>query len=329
MSEWSTLPPNGKARPAAEGSRPIERRLQVGAVHAQVDRAPHRRALPFGTHHVIPATSHLSRLSCAAIAEGNGYLGLKGHLGLNGGVHDDAGLAARVLVVDDDSVSRHAAVKYLESCNVHAKSAAGRLEMVSQFAKAEPDLVVLDLRPGQGGGLDLLRELRSLSNVPLIVTTGQRADETDRVIALELGADDCLTKPFELRELLARVRAVLRRSKTPRSELKGEPGPRHYLFAGWKLDRHTRRFTSPGGAPVALTKSEFSLLTAFLEAPMRPLSREHLLRATRVHEDVFDRSIDVQVLRLRRKLETDANAPRIIRTERGIGYVFALPVECL
>ena len=320
MTEWSTLPPNGKARPAAEGSRPIERRLQVGAVHVQVDRAPHRRALPFGTHHIIPATSHLSRLSCAAVAESNG------HLGVNGAVHDDASLAARVLVVDDDSVSRHAVVEYLESCNVYAKSAAGRLETASQFAKVEPDLVVLDLR---GGGLDLLREIRSLSNVPLIVTTGQRSDETDRVIALELGADDCLTKPFGLRELLARVRAVLRRSKTPRAELRGKSGPRHYLFAGWKLDRHNRRLTSPGGDPIALTKSEFSLLTAFLEAPMRPLSREHLLRATRVHEDMHDRSIDVQVLRLRRKLETDANAPRMIRTERGIGYVFAVPVERL
>ena len=320
MTEWSTLPPNGKARPAAEGSHPIERRLQVGAVHVQVDRAPHRRALPFGTHHIIPATSHLRGLSYAGLAESNG------HLGLNRGTHSDASLAARVLVVDDDSVSRYAVVEYLESCNVYAKCAAGRLEIASQFAKVEPDLVVLDLR---GDGLDLLREIRSLSNVPLIVTTGQRSDETDRVIALELGADDCLTKPFGLRELLARVRAVLRRSKPPRTELKGEPGPRRYSFAGWKLDRHNRRLTSPGGAPIALTKSEFSLLTAFLEAPMRPLSREHLLRATRVHEDVYDRSIDVQVLRLRRKLETEANAPRIIQTERGIGYAFALPVERL
>ena len=103
--------------------------------------------------------------------------------------------------------------------------------------------------------------------------------------------------------------------------------PAEHLLPGWQLDRKSRQLTDPAGAPVALTKGEYAMLLAFLEAPQRPLSREHLLQATRVHEDVFDRSIDVQILRLRRKLERDPSAPRVIQTERGVGYVFAVPVE--
>jgi two-component system, OmpR family, response regulator len=151
-------------------------------------------------------------------------------------------------------------------------------------------------------------------------------EEVDRVLGLELGADDYLTKPFGLRELLARVRAILRRHELKRT------GSRKlqrsgFRFGRWQLERESRRLTTQDGSLVALTKSELSLLVAFLECPQRPLTREQLLQATRVHEDIFDRSIDVQVLRLRRKLETDASSPRIIRTERGVGYVFALPVE--
>jgi DNA-binding response OmpR family regulator len=148
-------------------------------------------------------------------------------------------------------------------------------------------------------------------------------------VGLELGADDYITKPFGLRELLARIRAVLRRQELGRAASHRETDHGRFGFGGWQLDRRTRRLTDPNGAPVALTKGEYTLLTAFLDAPQRPLSREHLLQATRIHEDVFDRSIDVQILRLRRKLEADSSAPRIIRTERGVGYVFVLPVEHL
>jgi two-component system OmpR family response regulator len=144
---------------------------------------------------------------------------------------------------------------------------------------------------------------------------------------LELGADDYVIKPFGLRELLARVRAVLRRRESGRQAAPRDAARGRCRFGGWQLDRRSRRLTDPNGVPVALTKGEYALLIAFLDAPLRPLSREHLLQATRVHEDVFDRSIDVQILRLRRKLEIDPSAPRVIRTERGIGYVFALPVE--
>jgi DNA-binding response OmpR family regulator len=161
----------------------------------------------------------------------------------------------------------------------------------------------------------------------VIIITGDRREEIDRVVGLELGADDYVTKPFGLRELLARVRAVLRRRDAWQVATPDDTARGRWRFGAWQLDRRSRRLTNPDGAPVALTKGEYALLVAFLEAPQRPLTREHLLQATRVHEDVFDRSIDVQILRLRRKLEVNPAAPAIIQTERGVGYVFALPVE--
>ena len=165
------------------------------------------------------------------------------------------------------------------------------------------------------------------SEVPVIIITGHRRDDIDRVVGLELGADDYLTKPFNLRELLARVRAILRRFDAGRVAPARDPERGRFRFSGWQLDRRIRQLTDPVGTPVALTKGEYAMLLAFLEAPQRPLSREQLLQATRVHEDVFDRSIDVQILRLRRKLERDPSAPRVIQTERGIGYIFAVAVE--
>ena len=234
-----------------------------------------------------------------------------------------------IVVVEDDHVMRRMVVDYLEEHNIRALSASGRQEVVRNFAEGEPDLVILDLRLDQEDGLDLLREVRTRSDVPVIITTGDRRDEIDRVVGLELGADDYITKPFSLRELLARIRAVLRRQEAGRAAFQREPERGRCWFAGWQLDRRIRRLIDPGGAQLALTKGEYALLTAFLDAPQRPLSREQLLQATRVHEDIFDRSIDVQILRLRRKLEPDPSAPQIIQTERGVGYVFAVPVETL
>jgi two-component system, OmpR family, response regulator len=234
-----------------------------------------------------------------------------------------------IVVVEDDHVMRRMVVDYLEEHNIRALSASGRQEVVRNFAEGEPDLVILDLRLDQEDGLDLLREVRTRSDVPVIITTGDRRDEIDRVVGLELGADDYITKPFSLRELLARIRAVLRRQEAGRAAFQREPERGRCRFAGWQLDRRIRRLIDPGGGQVALTKGEYALLTAFLDAPQRPLSREQLLQATRVHEDIFDRSIDVQILRLRRKLEPDPSAPQIIQTERGVGYVFAVPVETL
>jgi DNA-binding response OmpR family regulator len=165
--------------------------------------------------------------------------------------------------------------------------------------------------------------------VPVIITTGYRCDEPDVVLGLELGADDYLAKPFGLRELVARVRAVLRRRATRSRCARRDANQGRCRFGGWELDRTRRRLIDARGNLVLLTKGEYALLIAFIDAPQRPLSREHLMRASRTHEDVFDRSIDVQILRLRRKLEVDPMAPQIIRTERGVGYVFTLPVELL
>ena len=236
---------------------------------------------------------------------------------------------ARICIVEDDSVMLRMVGDYLEQHNMRAISASGRQEMARLFAAGEPDLVVLDLRLDQEDGLDLLREIRTRSDIPVIITTGDRRDEIDRVVGLELGAVDYVTKPFSLRELLARIRAVLRRQEAGRAASPRDAEGGRYRFGSWQVDRRTRRLTDLGGTEVPLTKGEYALLTAFLDAPQRPLSREQLLQATRVHEDIFDRSIDVQILRLRRKLEADPSAPQIIRTERGVGYVFTLPVDRL
>ena len=232
-----------------------------------------------------------------------------------------------VLVVEDDPALQRMILNYFVENNIRTLVASNRQEMVDRLGDTEVNLVILDLRLGSEDGLDLLREVRLSSDVPVIIITGHRRDDIDRVVGLELGADDYLTKPFNLRELLARVRAILRRFDVGRAAPARAPERGRFRFSGWQLDRKIRQLTDPAGAPVALTKGEYAMLLAFLEAPQRPLSREQLLQATRVHEDVFDRSIDVQILRLRRKLERDPSAPRVIQTERGVGYVFAVPVE--
>jgi len=243
------------------------------------------------------------------------------------GDNDALARCGHVLIVDDDPAIRKMITRYFEEQDMPVVAVAGRAELNQQFARGEPGLIVLDLRLGQEDGLDLLREIRARSDVPIIIMTGHRRDEVDRVVGLELGADDYITKPFGLRELLARVRAVLRRQELGRVARQRDPERGGYRFNGWVLERRGRRLSDADGQPVPLTKSEYALLLAFLEAPQRTLSREHLLQATRVHEDIFDRSIDVQVLRLRRKLEPNPSAPKIIKTERGLGYVFSLTVE--
>ena len=225
--------------------------------------------------------------------------------------------------MDDDPDMRRMIVDFLLDNGLRATGIFEGQELERQLARDDLALVLLDLRLGAQSGLDLLREIRARSDLPVIIVTGERRDEVDRVIGLELGADDYITKPFSPRELLARIRAVLRRQTA-------HPRPRReamrHRFEGWMLDRRLRRLTAPSGSEVRITKGEFALLCAFLDAPGRVLSREHLLQATRMHEDVFDRSIDVQVLRLRRKLDAD-RAASMIRTERGVGYVFDVTVE--
>ena len=209
---------------------------------------------------------------------------------------DPDGHTPRILVIEDDHVMRDMVVDYLADHDMRGLSASGSQEAARIFAQGEPDLVVLDLRLDREDGLDLLREIRTRSDVPVVITSGDRRDEIDRVVGLELGADDYLTKPFSLRELLARIRAVFRRQEAGRAVSQRDPERGRYRFGDWQLNQRSRRLTDPGGDQVALTKGEYALLTAFLDAPQRPLSREHLLQATRVHEDIFDRSIDVQIL---------------------------------
>ncbi len=235
----------------------------------------------------------------------------------------------RVLVVDDDPGMQSIISEYLEQHGIEVAVAASRKDMTRLMTNATFNLIILDLRLGQEDGLDLLRELRTRGDIPVIITTGHRRDEVDRVVGLELGADDYLTKPFSLRELLARIRVVLRRVDSTPPEATREAATGRSRFGGWVLERRARRLLDPSGAIVSLTKGEYALLLAFLDAPQRPLTREFLLQSTRMHEDIFDRSIDVQILRLRRKLEVDPTAPRMIQTERGVGYTFAVPVETI
>jgi two-component system OmpR family response regulator len=233
---------------------------------------------------------------------------------------------SRVLVVDDDPAMQRLIAECINGHNMRAVVASDRQSMFREIAVREPDLVILDLHLGADDGLDLLRDLRAKSVVPVILITGHRREEIDRIIGLELGADDYITKPFSVRELTARTRALLRRrSMDTLHPVRREE--KTFRFLRWQFDQRARQLTSPAGDVIALTKGEFALLSAFVIAPRRPLSREHLRQATRVPEEVYDRSIDVQILRLRRKLEEDAGNPRLIRTERGIGYVFDADVE--
>ena len=226
-----------------------------------------------------------------------------------------------VLVVEDDPALQRMILNYFADNSIRARVASGREEMARQLEGTEVSLVVLDLLLGDEDGLDLLRLIRSNSDVPVIIITGHRRDEIDRIVGLELGADDYLTKPFNLRELLARVRAVLRRYGSGRAPAREAERSRS-RFSGWQLDRKKRELTDPDGAPVTLTKGEYALLVAFLDAPQRPLNREQLLQATRVHEDLFDRSIDIRVARLRKKIERDPAKPQIIKTIPGAGYMY-------
>jgi DNA-binding response OmpR family regulator len=235
--------------------------------------------------------------------------------------------ADHILLIDEDPAMRQSVASFFDEYDMPIRAVTCGHEFYRHLAGAEPKLIILDQRLGRDDSLLFLREIRSRWNVPVIITTGDRSEETDRVIALELGADDYIVKPFGLRELLARVRAVLRRRRPGQSPPANVPEHRGFRFGGWRLECRARRLLDPNGDCVALTKGQYTLLAAFLKSPQRLLSREQLLQATRVHEDVFDRSIDVQVLRLRRKLEIDPGAPKIITTERSIGYRFTLSVE--
>ena len=235
-----------------------------------------------------------------------------------------------ILVVDDDADIRQLIADYLGENELRVTTAANSAEMRDALSEHAIDLVVLDLRLGKEDGMQIARKLREESAIPIIIVTGKH-DDVDRVMGLELGADDYVTKPFNSRELLARIRAVLRRYQTAIEIVPVRDEKRRaYRFEGWELNLRTRRLTAPDLQRIDLTNGEFSLLQAFCAAPQRVLTRDQLLDLSRLNSaEVYDRSIDVQILRLRRKIEPDPSQPQYIKTERGAGYIFNAPVEVL
>jgi DNA-binding response OmpR family regulator len=234
-----------------------------------------------------------------------------------------------VLAIDDDPSMREMIADYLTDNDIRVTVVGSGKEIAEVMARHTIDLLILDLKlPGEDG-MQIARNLRAESDVPIIILTGRR-DEADRVMGLELGADDYLTKPFSPRELLARIRALLRRSRAHETVADSLSRIRAYRFAGWELNVRQRRLKSPQGETIPTTNSEFNLLVAFLAAPQRVLSREQLLELSRLHDDeVYDRSVDVQVGRLRKKFELKGARTQLIRTERGAGYVFTAIVEAI
>jgi two-component system, OmpR family, response regulator len=234
-----------------------------------------------------------------------------------------------ILVVDDDPQIRDLLQEYLAENELRVSVALNGAQMSQILTDEVIDLVILDLRLAGEDGMTIARTLRDQSAIPIIMLTGVR-DEADRVMGLELGADDFLTKPFSPRELLARIRTVLRRTKSTAVAQAQRREVRAYRFADFELNLRTRRLRQHDTQNIDLTNGEFNLLAALLAAPERILSRDQLLDASRVYDnEVYDRSIDVQVLRLRRKIEADPAQPRFIVTERGVGYIFKSPVEIL
>ena len=236
---------------------------------------------------------------------------------------------SHVLVVDDDPGMCSLVSDYLGQNEFRVSAVTTGKQMLEVIGREAIDLLLLDLRLPNEDGLHLARTVRASSRIPIVILTG-RIEEADRVMGLELGADDYVTKPFSPRELLARIRAVLRRSQTEVAAPGRDETLRAYRFAGWELNVRLHRLRSPEGRQVEISRGEFSLLCAFLSAPQRMLTRDQLLELSRLHStEVYDRSIDVQILRLRRKIEADPAHPQFLRTERGVGYYFDAPVKVI
>ena len=231
-----------------------------------------------------------------------------------------------ILIVDDDAEIRQLLRSYLLKNGMKATAVADGKAMWQALEAARIDLIVLDLMlPGEDG-LTLCRKLRVKSDLPVIMLTA-RGDETDRIVGLEMGADDYLPKPFSARELLARVKVILRRARSLPDNLRPEEA-RLIAFAGWTLDTAQRHLVSVEGVVTALSGAEYRLLRIFLSHPNRVLNRDQLVDLTQGREaDPLDRSIDVQVSRLRHRLGDDPRDPRLIKTVRGEGYVLAVPAN--
>jgi DNA-binding response OmpR family regulator len=238
--------------------------------------------------------------------------------------------ASHILIIDDDPKVRLLLRRCFEGEGYRVTEAGSGAEAVERLTAATFDLVTLDLNLPDGDGLTVGRELRARSQVPIIMVTG-KGDTIDRVVGLELGADDYIAKPFHVREVVARVRAVLRRSGSAAAAKAAAAGPNEdadLAFEGWILDFTRRELRSADGAPCELTTSEFDLIKLFATHANRPLSRDQIMDLLRGHDwTPTDRSIDNLVLRLRRKVEPDPDHPRLIKTVRGVGYCFAAKVS--
>ncbi|MCA2436056.1 response regulator [Rhizobium leguminosarum] len=232
----------------------------------------------------------------------------------------------RILVVDDDVRIQRMLAQYLGEEGFDVDVAGGSSQMRARMAGAKFDAVLLDLvLPGDCDGLQLAREIRSGSDVPIIMLSG-RDDVMDRVVGLEVGADDYIGKPFHLREVLARVKTVLRRRSPAGDPVRIEGDV--FRFEGWKLDVERRAVTNPAGDEVAMSTGEFDMLHVFPAHAGRVLTRDMLMDLTRKRgRDGFDRTIDALIVRLRRKIETDPASPRLIKSVRGVGYLFTARLE--
>lgn len=237
------------------------------------------------------------------------------------------GANGHVLIVDDDAEIRNLAAKFLRAHGHRVTAVRDGREMWPTLKSAAVDLVVLDVMLPGSNGLDLCREIRRTSRIPIIMLTALGAD-TDRIVGLELGADDYLAKPFNPRELLARVNAVLRRAKPPRDGAEPARAGTQLMFEDWTLDILRRELSNPQGVVVDLSTGEYDMLLTFLEAPQRVLTREQLLDGAKNRVATgFDRVIDVQVSRLRRKIEASEDSQAMIKTIRGVGYMFVPKVQ--
>ncbi|HEX7438735.1 MAG TPA: response regulator transcription factor [Caldimonas sp.] len=235
---------------------------------------------------------------------------------------------SHIAVLDDEADITALLAGYLQGHGFRVTQLHSGRALIELMPNDPPALVLLDLGlPGEDG-FAIARQLREHWHCGLVIVTG-RGDPIDKVVGLEVGADDYVTKPFDLRELLARIKAVMRRMGPPVEAVGPAPAPARsrLCFAGWQLDAGARSLTGPRGQDVPLTSGEFDLLCTFATHPGRVLSRDFLLESTRGREAApFDRTIDVQVGRLRRKLEDDADEPQIIKSVRGAGYIFVAPV---
>lgn len=231
-----------------------------------------------------------------------------------------------ILIVDDDREIRTLLAEYLEKNGYRTSTAGDGKAMWKALDEARVDLIVLDLNLPGDDGLALCRHLRTRSDIPVIMLTA-RGEPLDRILGLEMGADDYLPKPFEPRELFARIRSVLRRTQALPPHMQA-PEPQKMHFAGWTMDITARHLINPGGVVIALSGAEFRLLKLFLDHANRVLSRDQILNLTQGRDaDPFDRSIDLQISRLRQKLGEDARSPQIIKTVRNEGYVLATSVS--